>query len=442
MKTLGCVLMLSIATTCTARQWTLKNCIDYALANNIALKKAKIKEYSSREDIKQSQAELLPSLNFSSSQGVTYSPWPETGRAAVDNGFVQSMVNKAYYSGSYNLSANWTVWNGGRNTKTIKQNRLTAEQAKLDSAQTANSIQEQIAQLYVQILYSNDAINVSKENLNTSIRNENRGKEMFTVGKMSKADLAQLTAQRAQDEYNVVETESNLKNYKRQLKQLLQITDDEEFDIVIPEMTDEMALRDIPKPGDVYTATLNIRPEIKNAMIGIESSELGIKIAKAQRMPTIGLNAGVSTSTSSMNDNRWGMQIKNNTSFGGGLTVSIPILDNRTSRTAINKMKLQKENYMLELRDKQTELYSTIENYWLQAMTNQNKFKAAKISTQSATASYELLSEQFNQGMKNIVELMTGKNNLINAQQNELQSKYLTILNIDMLNFYETGKLN
>ena len=438
---LSSVLLLSISTTSTARQWTLKDCIDYALANNITLKKAKIKEYYSHEDIKQSQAELLPSLSFSTSHGVTYSPWPETGRAAVDNGFVQSMVNKAYYSGSYNLSANWTVWNGGRNTKTIKQNKLAAEQAKLDSAQTANSIQEQIAQLYVQILYSHDAINVNRENLSTSTKNENRGKEMFNVGKISKADLAQLTAQRAQDEYNVVEAESNLKNYKRQLKQLLQITDDDEFDVAIPEMTDAMALREIPNIGDVYAATLNIRPEIKNALIGIESSEMGIKIARAGRMPTIGLNAGISTSTSSMNDNRWGMQMKNNTSVGAGVTVSVPIFDNRASKTAINKMKLQKQNYMLDLRDKQTELYSTIENYWLQAMTNQNKYKAAKVSTESAAASYELLSEQFNQGMKNIVELMTGKNNLTLAQQNELQSKYLTILNIDMLNFYETGTL-
>ena len=435
-------LLLVISTNCTAKQWTLKNCIDHALANNISLKKAKLQEYSAIEDVKQSQATLFPSFSFSSSHGVTYRPWPESGRAAVDNGYVQSVVNKAYYSGSYNVSANWTVWNGGRNTKTIKQNKLTAEQAKLDSAQTANSIQEQIAQLYVQILYSHDAIAVSKNNLATSAKNEERGKEMLTVGKISKADFAQLAAQKAQDEYNVVEAESNLKNYKRQLKQLLQITDNEEFDVVVPEITDEMALRNIPKLNDVYSATLAIRPEIKNAKLGIESSNLGIKIAKAQRMPTIGMNAGVSTNTTSMSDNKWGMQLKNNMNIGGGLTVSIPISDNRATKTAINKMQLQKQNYILDLKDKQTSLYSTIENYWLQAIINQNKFKAAKMSTQSATASYELLSEQFQQGLKNIVELMTSKNNLLTAQQNELQSKYLTILNIDMLHFYETGKLD
>lgn len=424
-----------------ARQWTLKDCIDYALANNISLRKTKLQEYSALEDVKQSQSALLPSLSFSTSQNGTYRPWPEAGKATVDNGYVQSSIDKIYYSGSYSVNGNWTVWNGGRNTNTVKLNKLAAEQARLDSAETANSIQEQIAQLYVQILYSNDAINVCKESLETSKINENRGKDMFEVGKISKADLAQLTAQRAQDEFNVIEAESNMRNYKRQLKQLLQITDDEEFDIAIPQTTDEMALCEIPALNEVYAATLNIRPEIKNAKLGIESSDLSIKIAKAQKLPTIDLNAGVSTNTTTMSDNKWGQQLKNNVNVGAGFTVSIPLFDNRSSKTAVNKAKIQRENYILELRDKQTTLYSTVENYWLQAVINQNKFKAAKVSTESAKASYELLSEQFALGLKNIVELMTGKNNLLTTQQNELQSKYLAILNIDMLKFYETGNL-
>ena len=424
-----------------ARQWTLKDCIDYALANNISLRKTKLQEYSALEDVKQSQSALLPSLSFSTSQNGTYRPWPEAGKATVDNGYVQSSIDKIYYSGSYSVNGNWTVWNGGRNTNTVKLNKLAAEQARLDSAETANSIQEQIAQLYVQILYSNDAINVCKESLETSKINENRGKDMFEVGKISKADLAQLTAQRAQDEFNVIEAESNMRNYKRQLKQLLQITDEEEFDIAIPQTTDEMALCEIPALNEVYASTLNIRPEIKNAKLGIESSDLSIKIAKAQKLPTIDLNAGVSTNTTTMSDNKWGQQLKNNVNVGAGFTVSIPLFDNRSSKTAVNKAKIQRENYILELRDKQTTLYSTVENYWLQAVINQNKFKAAKVSTESAKASYELLSEQFALGLKNIVELMTGKNNLLTAQQNELQSKYLAILNIDMLKFYETGNL-
>ena len=441
MTCLAGLLLLSLSTECAAKQWSLRDCIDYALANNIQLQKAKIKEYSALEDVKQSQAALLPSLNLSTSQNVSYTPWPQQGRATVADGYVQSSVDKVYYNGSYSLSGNWTVWNGNKNRNNVKLNKVAAEQARLDSATTANNVLEQIAQLYVQILYSNEAIAVTKESLKTSQTNEQRGKTMVEVGKMSKADLAQLTAQRAQDEYAIVEAESNLRNYKRQLKELLQTTSDEEFDVAVPSTTDDMALEAVPALNDVYAASLEQRPEIKNAKLGIESSDLGIKVAKAGRMPTVSLNAGVTTSTSSMSDNTWGTQMKNNFSLGGGVTVSIPLFDNRQTKTAVNKAKLQKQSYLLDLQDKQTTLYSTIENYWLQAVTNQNKFKAARVSTESALASYELLSEQFKQGLKNTVELMTGKTNLLQAQQNELQSKYLAILNLNMLEFYQTGNI-
>lgn len=435
------LMLMSMPTECAARQWSLKDCIDYALANNIQLQKAKVQQLSALEDIKQSQSALLPSLSLSTSQNVSYNPWPEQGSAMIAGNKVQADVKKVYYNGSYSLSGNWTVWNGGQNTNTVKLNKLAAEQARLDSAVTANNVLEQIAQLYVQILYSDEAISVTKESLKTSQTNEERGKTMVSVGKMSKADLAQLTAQRAEDEYSIVEAESNLRNYKRQLKQLLQIADNDDFDVVIPSTTDEMALKDVPALNDVYAASLTQRPEIQNAKLGIESSDLSVKIAKAGKLPTVGLNAGLSTSTTSMNSNGWGNQVKNNFTVGGGVTVSIPLFDNRKTKTAVNKAMLQKENYMLDLQDKQTTLYSTVENYWLQAVTNQNKFKAARVSTESAQASYELLSEQFNLGLKNIVELMTGKTHLLQAQQNELQSKYLAILNLNMLDFYRTGEI-
>lgn len=441
MASMAGLMLMSMPTECAARQWSLKDCIDYALANNIQLQKAKVQQLSALEDIKQSQSALLPSLSLSTSQNVSYNPWPEQGSAMIAGNKVQADVKKVYYNGSYSLSGNWTVWNGGQNTNTVKLNKLAAEQARLDSAVTANNVLEQIAQLYVQILYSDEAISVTKESLKTSQANEERGKTMVSVGKMSKADLAQLTAQRAEDEYSIVEAESNLRNYKRQLKQLLQIADNYEFDVVIPSTTDEMALKDVPALNDVYAASLTQRPEIQNAKLGIESSDLSVKIAKAGKMPTVSLNAGLSTSTTSMSQNGWGNQMKNNFTVGGGVSVSIPLFDNRKTKTSVNKAMLQKESYLLDLQDKQTTLYSTVENYWLQAVNNQNKFKAARVSTESAQVSYELLSEQFNQGLKNIVELMTGKTNLLQAQQNELQSKYLAILNLNMLDFYRTGEI-
>lgn len=441
-KALAFVLLLSSASlTANARQWTLQECISYALSNNISLQKTRVQHLSAIEDVKQSKAALLPSLSGSTSHNVSYNPWPETGSYTIAGSRVQTQVDKVFYNGSYGINANWTVWNGNRNRNQVKLNQMTADQAALDSAVTANTIQEQIAQLFVQILYSQEAVEVDKATLETSKKNEERGKEFVKVGNMSKADLAQLTAQRAQDEYNVVLAESTLKDYKRQLKQLLQITDQDEFDVVVPTTTDEMALQTIPTVPTVYDAALSYRPEIQNAQLGIKSSDLSIKIAKAQRMPTIGLSASASTSTTTMSSNAWSKQMKNNFVTGAGVTLSIPIFDQRETKTAVNKAILQRQNYELDLRDKQTTLYSTIENYWLQAYNNQAQFKSAKVSTESAQASYDLLQEQFKQNLKNVIELMNGKDALLKAKQAELQAKYLAIYNIDMLNFYKTGEL-
>lgn len=434
-------LLLLAPVSVEARQWTLQDCIQYALQNNITLQKSRVQHLCALEDVKQSQAALLPTLSASTSQNVSYNPWPETGSYMIAGDKVQTNVDKVYYNGTYSIMSNWTVWNGNRNRNQVKLNKVTATQAALDSATTANSIQEQITQLFVQIFYCKDAIEVSKATLETSRKNEERGQEFVKVGSMSKADLAQLTAQRAQDEYAVVQAESNLRDFKRQLKQLLQITDQEEFDVTADVPTDEAALQAIPGVTNVYEAALGIRPEIKNAQLGIESSDLQIKIAKAQKLPTIGVNAGVSTNTTSMNSNNWGTQLKNNFTLGGGLSVSIPLFDNRSTKTAVNKARLAKQTYELDLKDKQTTLYSTIENYWLQAVNNQAQFKSAQVSTQSAQESYELLSEQFQQNLKNTIELMNGKDALLKAQLSELQAKYLAILNIHMLKFYQNGTL-
>ena len=439
---------LIIAATCvalpaqlSAKSWTLKACIDYAMQNNITLQKNRLTKVSATEDIKESQAALLPSLSFSTSQNVSYNPWPQSNSSIVAGNRVQSSVDKAYYNGSYSLSTNWTVWNGNRNHNQVKLNKYAEQQADLTVATYANSLTEQISQLFVQILYSDEAIKVNRESLATSTKNEERGKEMFNVGKMSKADLAQLTAQRAQDEYAVVQAESNLKEYKRQLKQLLQLTNGEDFDVTVPETTDEMALEQIPTLNSVYDQAVAMRPEIKNAELGVESSELNIKMAKALRLPTVGVSAGVSTNTTSMNKSGWDRQMKNNFTLGGGINISVPLFDNRQAKTAVTKAQIQRQNYLLDLKDKQTALYSAIENYWLQANNNQSMFKSARISTESAKESYNLLSEQFRLGLKNIVELMNGKDQLLKAEQNELQSKYLAILNINMLKFYEKGTI-
>lgn len=427
---------LVVIGTSAQKTWTLEDCINYAMQNSITLKKSKLQRQSTIEDVKQSKAALLPSLSASTNQSLGYRPWQDSGTTTVTNGTVNTKVNKSYYNGSYGLNASWTVWNGGRNTNQVKLNELSAQQAELSEAETANSIQEKIAQLYVQILYLTEAVNVDKASLETSKKNEERGQEMVEVGKMSKADLAQLSAQRASDEYAIVEAQSQLATYKLQLKQLLELTDEQQFEIAIPQTTDAQALAEIPTLISIYEQALTTRPEMQNAQLAIKSSDISINVAKAGKLPTLSMTGGVGTSTNSLSNKGWGNQFKTNVDASVGASVSLPIVDQRQAKTNITKARLQKEQALLDLQDKQKQLYQTIEGYWLDAQTNQQKFRAAKTTVESEQQSYDLLQEQFSLGLKNIVELMTGKDRLLTSQQNLLQSKYLTILNQQLLRFY------
>lgn len=434
--------MLMLTLTISAqKKWTMQECIDYAMANNITLQKSKLQKQSATEDLKGSKAALLPTLNASTNQSVGYQPWKDSGVSTVTNGMVNTKVDKTYYNGSYAVNAQWTVWNGNRNTNTIKLNKIAEDEAELQTKETANSIQERIAQLYTQILYLAENVKVNEQMLETAKKNEERGQEMVSVGKMSKADLAQLSAQRATDEYNIVETRCQLLNYKLQLKQLLEITDETEFDVAIPEITDTMVMKEIPTLQGVYEQALLNRPEIERSKLAIKSSDVSLSVAKAGWLPTVSMTGSLGTSTNSLSSNGWSKQMKTNFDAMAGVSVSVPIYDGRSTKTSVNKAKIQQLSAQLDLLDQQKTLYSTIQEYWLNALTNQQKYKAASANVESEQQSYDLLQEQFRLGLKNIVELMTGKDNLLSAQQNQLQSKYQTIYNQQMLKFYETGEM-
>ena len=184
------------------------------------------------------------------------------------------------------------------------------------------------------------------------------------------------------------------------------------------------------------------RPEIERSQLAIKSSDVSVSLAKAGWMPSVNLTGGITTSTNSLSGTGWGSQMKSNMNSSLGLGVTVPIYDGRSTKTSVNKAKIQQLQAKLDMQDLQKTLYSDIQQFWLNAWTNQQKYQAAQSSVESAQQSYDLLSEQFRLGLKNIVELMAGKDNLLSAQQNQLQSKYLALYNQQMLQFYASGVLN
>jgi outer membrane protein len=436
MKKSFLLFFLLCASAAPAQQtWTLQDCIDYALKHNIQVQKNRINEERGEVSLWQDKGTLLPSLSFNTNQGVGYRPFTEV-ISIVQGDQVTSTRSNVTYQGTYGLNANITLWNGGINHKNIKaqelQNRITA----LTTEQSELTIQEQIAQFYVQIMYTREAEKVNEQLLTTAQSQYNRGVEMMAQGQMAKADVVQLEAQLNSAKYSVVNTQTQLANYKRQLKALLELDLNTPFDITGNIPTDEQVLSLVPSAQEAYSKALEMRPEIKSAELSIEAANMQLDIAKRGFLPTIGASASLGSNHSTGSKNGWGEQMKTNLNMSAGINFSVPIFDNRRNMTNVKNAKLQQVTSKLDLQDKKNTLSNTIEQYWLNANNGQQNYIAAKSRAKSQKASYELLNEQFQNGLKNTVDVLQGRDNVISAEQDMLQSKYQALLYIQILKFY------
>lgn len=441
MKKSFLLFFLFCASAAPAQQtWTLQDCINYALKHNIQVQKNRINEERGEVSLWQDKGTLLPSLSFNTNQGVGYRPFTEV-ISIVQGDQVTSTRSNVTYQGTYGLNANITLWNGGINHKNIKaqelQNRITA----LTTEQSELTIQEQIAQFYVQIMYTREAEKVNEQLLTTAQSQYNRGVEMMAQGQMAKADVVQLEAQLNSAKYSVVNTKTQLANYKRQLKALLELDLNTPFDITGNIPTDEQVLSLVPSAQEAYSKALEMRPEIKSAELSIEAANMQLDIAKRGFLPTIGASASLGSNHSTGSKNGWGEQMKTNLNMSAGINFSVPIFDNRRNMTNVKNAKLQQVTSKLDLQDKKNTLSNTIEQYWLNANNGQQNYIAAKSRAKSQKASYELLNEQFQNGLKNTVDVLQGRDNVISAEQDMLQSKYMALLYIQLLKFYTGEKL-
>ena len=434
------LLILCSGTVFAQQAWTLQDCLDYALNNNIQIKKNRISEERGEVSLWQDKGVLFPSLSFSTSHSVGYRPFTQVINV-VQGDQVTSTRSNVTYQGSYGLNASVTLWNGGINQKNIKEQKLQNRITALTTEQSELSIQEQIALLYVRIMYTKEARNVNEQLLKTAQSQYDRGLEMMKQGQLAQADVAQLEAQLSSAQYSLVNSETQLADFKRQLKALLELDLNTPFDVAGNAPKDEQVLALVPSAQEAYAKALEVRPEIKSAELSIEAADMQLDIAKRGFLPTIGASASLGSNQSSGNSNKWGEQIKTNLNMSAGINLSVPIFDNRRNMSNVKNAKLQQLSSKLDLQDKKNSLSSTIEQYWINANNGQQNYIAAKTRVKSQEASYELLNEQFQNGLKNIVDVLQGRDNVMSAEQDMLQSKYTALYNIQLLKFYTGEKI-
>ena len=424
---IGCIALLGwqlAAAQDSLKVWTLGECLDYALENNIQLRQSRNDYLSGVEDTREAKAALFPSLAASATQGFTNYP---SSNAADRNS----------YTGTYGLNAGMTLYEGGKLRTAVKQQQVQNRIDALAVEESANDIRIAIVQAYMQCLYAAEAVTVNRSTAEASKARRDRAEAMWQAGSISKVDFAQLESQYVSDEYQVVVARTSLDNYKLQLKQLLELDITEEMNLAAPAIQESEVLSALPAKAEIYATALDAMPEIKRGELGVESAELGIKQARAGFFPSVSLSAGIGTGHMSGGGFESGSQVWNRFNENIGLSVSIPIFSNRKNRTAVNKARIAVSNSYLERQNLEKQLLREVESAYLDAVSAQSQYTAAREKQRYAQQSYDLTDEQFRVGMKNTVELITAQNELTAARQELLQAKYMALLGIELLDIYQ-----
>ena len=409
------------------KKWTLRDCIDYARQENIQVKKSLISVESSDIDIKQAKSELFPSLSGSISQSYNHA------KEASSN-----YKYKDLFNGQYSINASWTVFDGKKNLNNIKQAKLQKEVDELSTQQQQNDIEISITQTYLQLLYARESIKNNENIVESSEVQLKQTKDFLDAGSITRAEYAQVEAQYSSDKYNLVLAQNSFDNYLLQLKQLLELDISDEFEPEFPDVNDDEIKTIIPSKQEIYFTALQIMPEIKNSELNINIAEIEKSSAKAGYLPTIALNGNIGTSNS-WNSSYPSFSTQINRNFGQyiGLSVSIPIFDNRKNKSNVQKANLQIQTAELNYTQAQKDLLKIVEGLYQDAVSGQSKYLAAKDKLTSSELSYTLVKEQYNLGMRNTVELTTEQNNYANALQELLQAKYSALLSLKLLHFYQ-----
>ena len=418
-------MMLALCVSAGAAEtWSYADCVEYARMHNISLQKSRLSEQTSEYTLEESKAQWHPSLDFSTIQGVTNHPWADG--------------TKTSYNSTYGFNAGWTLYNGGRRENTIKQNKLNVDINRYNSADIMRTLETDLLQVYMNILYARESIGIYEEAVKVSKAQADRAYQLMEAGKMSRVDYAQLNAQYEQDRYNLVNAQTTYDSRRMELKKLLQLGIDTDITPAMVEWTREQVMAQLPSLEESYRMAVATDAKIKGLDLSRDVSELDIAIAKGERMPQISVNAGVGTGYYAPGGS-FGTGLKQGVNENIGLSLSIPILDNRKASTAIAKAKVSQLNAQLDIDQRETELAQTVENWYIDTRSAQSRFLAAESQLESAKLSDELTNERFQLGYVNITELMTAHNSYIEAGHSVLQAKYMAMLGRKMIEYYRNA---
>ncbi len=425
-----------------------------------------LNEKTSEAALLQSKAQLLPNVSGN-------------GSNAYNNGkkidpFTNQFVNGSWtLSQNFSLSANLTIFGGLQTINTIKQNQYNLMASQSDVQKMQNDISLNIASAYLQILLSEELLDVARNQADITKLQVERTKKLVDVGNLPKGNLLDIQSQSASEEVNVVTAENSLSLASLNLVQMLNLDTIENFSIAKPEINLPADVILNTTSGQVYDAALTRQPEIKSAEFKLKSSERGISVARAGMFPRLTLGAGYGTgysgddvqlvgtpTISSFTPNgyitsggqlvevpvynnyttqtvSYANQYSSNLNKSVGFYLTVPIFNNLQVHTSVQNAKIARENAALNLRLQKDNLRKTIQQAYNDAMSSLKKFQATQKAVKAMEESFKYMDQKFTVGAATSTEYNDSKNKLIKAKSDLLQSKYDCIFKMKVLDFYQ-----
>lgn len=413
-----------------AEEWSLRKCVDYAIEHNISIKQRENVKRQQQLQLSNAKNSRLPNLDGSVSQNFSF------GRGLTSD---NTYTNKSTSSTSFSLGTSVPLFTGLRIPNTIKLNQLNLEASTADLEKAKNDISVQVAQAYVQILYSMEIADVARRQVSIDSMQVVRLQAMIDNGKASEAELAQQKATLAQGRLTATQAQNQYEQAVLTLTQLLELPSADKFTVERPRVGDIDSNNEKYSVEAIYAEALGVKPEVRAEELRLKGSEYNINIARSGWYPQLSLSAGLGTNyykTSGFKGESFSDQMKNNFSQYIGLNLSVPIFNRFQTRNSVRSAKIERETQQLQLDNVKKSLYKEIQQACQAANAASAKYASSIEAGKSSNAAFRLMQAKYENGKANITEFNEAKNNLMKAESDLAQAKYEFVFQTTLVDFY------
>lgn len=423
--------MLSYVPVQAQKVWSLEECINYALENNLTVKRQELNVQYNKNNFSQSKFNTLPDLNAGLSHGYS----KRNGQYVQDG----KIYENSAWSGRTYLSSSLNLFNGFQTLNDIKQKKYLFLQSQSDLKKQQNDIAITLANGYLSVLFAKELKEVAEKKLEVTSLQTERTKKLLDVGNIAQGEYLQIKAQESNDKTNVINAKNDLEISLLNLTQLLDLDSTNGFDIVVPQNIEVELLSPPESVQNIYEVALNNMPQIKSAEYALKSSEKQLQKSWGMLSPSFSLNGSIGSDyakANKMEADSYFKQLDDNQNKNASLSVNIPIFNKMQVKNAISNSKIQVDDYQLQLDQAKMVLYKEVQQAHADATASREKYYSSVEAVNYNEEAFKYTSQKLEVGLVNSVDYNIAQNNLISAKSNMLQAKYEYIFKLKILDLY------